>query len=175
VRRRAIFAAALFGLAAGAAARADTGECADCRYAGDLSVLFVAPRAIGPEWESLAESPADPQQDAELRSAGVLATHSLHYTHAVRGGSEVCSAEIWRFASPAQARAAEPEVQRDGWRVAAHGNLIVMLHGVSLRFGEKLRPGLVPACRRLGELLDENARAALRAAPAKSPGSARER
>ena len=154
-------------------ARADDEACADCRYAGDLSRLFVAPRALGPGWESVAEAPADPQQDADLRTAGVQATHTLHYTHAVHGGSEVCSAEIWRFASPAQARAAEPDLQRDGWRVAVHGNLIAMLHGVSLRLGETLQPGLVPACRRLGELLDENARAALRPAPAESPRSVR--
>jgi hypothetical protein len=172
VSRRAALAAALVGLAAGAA-RADVEPCADCRYAGDLSALFVAPRALGPGWETVAEAPADPQADADLRSAGVLATHSLHYTHAVHGGSEVCSAEIWRFASFAQARAAEPDVRRDGWRVAVHGNLMLMLHGVSLRLGERLRPGLLPACHRLGELLDESARAALRAA--ESPRSARER
>ena len=159
--RRSVCAAALLVLAA-AAARADTEACADCRYAGDLSALFVAPGAIAPGWESVAEAPVDPQADPDLRVAGVQASHSLHYTHAVHGGSEVCSAEIWRFASPAQARAAEPDLRRDGWRVAAHGNLVVMLHGVSLRLGERLRPGLLPACRRLGELLDENARAALR-------------
>jgi hypothetical protein len=171
VKRRAACAAALILLAAGAAR---AGDCAECRYAGDLSALFVAPRSLGPGWESLDEAAADPQADADLRRAGVLASQSLHYTHAVRGGSEVCSAEIWRFASPAQARAAAPDVQRDGWRVAVHGNLIVMLHGVSLRLGERLRPGLVPACHRLGGLLDESAEAALRA-PAESPGSARER
>ncbi|HXK25917.1 MAG TPA: hypothetical protein VMS55_24840 [Myxococcota bacterium] len=174
MRQRAACAAALLVLAAGSA-RADADDCADCRYAGDLSGLFVAPRALGPGWESLAEAPADPQQDPDLRSAGVLASHSLHYTHAIHGGSEVCSAEIWRFASPAQARAAEPGVQRNGWRVAVHGNLMVMLHGVSLHLGEALRPGLLPACRRLGDRIDENARAALRAETARSPASARER
>jgi hypothetical protein len=171
VRRRAAGAVALVALAAGMV-RADTDACADCRYAGELSALFVAPRALGPGWESVAEAPSDPRQDADLQSAGVLASHSLHYTHAVHGGSEVCSAEIWRFASPAQARAAKPDLQRDGWGVALHGNLIAMVHGVSLRLGDRLRPGLLPACRRLGELLDENARAALRA---ESPRSARER
>jgi hypothetical protein len=159
VKRGAACAAALFLLAAGAA-RAD--DCAECRYAGDLSALFVAPRALGPGWESLSEAAADPRTDAGLLDAGVLASHSLHYTHAVRGGSEVCSAEIWRFASPAQARAAESDVRREGWRVAVHGNLIVMLHGVSLRLGERLRPGLVPACHRLGALFDESVEAALR-------------
>ena len=182
MRWRAACAAALLALAgvparadADASARADTDACADCRYVGDPSALFVAARALGPGWETVAEAPADPQADADLRAAGVQAAHSLHYTHAAHGGSEVCSAEIWRFASPAQARAAEPDAQRDGWRVAVHGNLMAMIHGVSLRLGERLRPGLLPACRRLGERLDENADAALRAAPAQSPGSARER
>ena len=170
-------AARALGLAvwlAAAAAGADEAPCPDCRYAGPLEVLFVAPRALGPDWETLREAPTDPQGDPDLRDAGVRAVHALHYTRERPGGSEVCSVEMWGFASPAQARVARMQMENDDWRFDVRGNLLVMLRGVALLRGQKLRPGLLPACHRLADLTLERVDAAMRPAPA-LPGSERAR
>ena len=152
-------------LAAGVA-RGGERECSECFYTGELARLFVAPRALGPGWETVAEAPADPLADPDLRGAGVRTAHSLHYTRALRGGAEVCSVEIWGFDSPASARRARAGMERSGWRFAVHGNLVVMLRGATLRRGESVRPGLLPVCRRLGDLVDARAQEELRPAPA---------
>jgi hypothetical protein len=147
---------------AAAAAGAEEAPCADCRYAGPLEALFVAPRALGPGWETVRESPTDPQDDPDLRDAGVRAVHALHYARERQGGSEVCSVEIWGFASPAQARGARVQMEKEDWRFDVRGNLLVMLRGVALQRGQKLRPGLLPACHRLADLTLERVDAALR-------------
>lgn len=155
------------------AARGDQQSCAECRHAEPLEALFVEARALGPGWETLGEAPTDPQGDAELRDAGVRTVQTLHYTRERPGGSEVCSVEIWSFASPAQARSARAGMARDGmpgdaragWRLEVRGNLLVMLRGVALQRDQKLRPGLLPACHRLAELTLERAERALHGAP----------
>jgi hypothetical protein len=162
VKAARVLALGLAALLAAAAARGDD-ACADCRYTGALAELFVAARALGPGWETLREAPTDPQADADLRAAGVRAVHALHYTLERQGGSDVCSVELWGFASPVLARGARGGMERDGWRVATRGNLLVMVHGVTLRRGQGMRQGLLHACHRLADLTLERVGAALRA------------
>ena len=139
--------------------------CTECRYRGELEALFVPAHSLGADWEILAEAPEDPQADPEMRAAGVRATLVRHYTRGLRGDAEVCSVEIWAFGSPEAARRARAGMQRAGWRFGVHGDLLVMLHGVSLRRGERLRPGLLPACLRLADLMDAHVEERLRGAP----------
>ena len=143
------------------AAHGEEPSCAECRYVDRLEALMVEPRALGPGWETLAEAPTDPQRDPELRDAGVRAVYALHYTRERPGGSEVCSVEIWGFASPAQARSARAGMLREKWRLDVRGNLLVMLRGVALQRGQQLRPGMLPACHRLADLTLERAEATL--------------
>jgi hypothetical protein len=87
----------------------------------------------------------------------VRATHSLHYTRPRPGGSEVCSLEIWSFASPAAARRTRAQVGYPGWRITLRGNLLLMLHGVEFSNGSGFRPGLLPECHRLADLTEARA------------------
>jgi hypothetical protein len=153
-------AARALGLALWLVAVAARGE-----ETGSLEPLFVEARALGPGWETLGEAPTDPEKDPEMRAAGVRTVHALHYTRERPGGSEVCSVEIWGFASPAQARSALTGMARAGWRLDVRGNLLVMLRGVALQRDRKLRPGLLPACHRLADLTLERAETALHGAP----------
>ena len=140
------------------AARAGEDPCRDRRYSGDLAALFVAPRELGADWDSVRESPANPADDPELHAAGVRAAHSLHYTRPRQGGSEVCSLEIWSFATPEAARIARSGIGQPGWRYALRGNLLMMSRGVTFSRAEGLRPGLLPECHRLVDLTEAGAR-----------------
>lgn len=164
MRREAARAFALVALLAPLAARADEAPCAACTYRGDLEALFVPARSLGDGWETLGESPVDPQEDPDLREAGVRAARSLHYTHAIPGGAEVCSVEIWSFGSAEEARRARAGMERERWRFSLQGNLLVMLRGVTLQRDRGLRPGLLPACHRLADLTEARARSLLRPA-----------
>lgn len=131
--------------------------CRDCRYAGDLAALFVPARELGADWEHVRESPVDPAQDPDLDAAGVRSTHSLHYTRPRRGGAEVCSLEIWGFATAAAARRARTQVGFPGWRIALRGNLLMMLHGVEFSLEQGFHPGLLPECHHLADLTEARA------------------
>jgi hypothetical protein len=149
--------AGLLALAPGAPAADDA--CREARYAGDLAALFLAPGELGPDWDSVPESASDP--DPDLAAAGVVATRSLHYTRRREDGSEVCSLEIWRFASPAAARRTRAQIERDGWRIDPLANLLLLARGVRLSRGDGFRPGLLPECHRLAELTQAGVRARL--------------
>jgi hypothetical protein len=129
-------------------------DCRDRRYAGDLAALFVAPQELGVGWDSLRETPSDPADDPDLRAAGVLAMRSLHYTREREGGSEVCSLEIWLFATAGAARRVRDGIERPGWRYALRGNLLMMSRGVSLDRARGFRPGLLQECHRLVDLTE---------------------
>ena len=105
----------------------------------------------------MRETPSDPADDPDLRAAGVRATHSLHYTRAHQGGSEVCSMEIWSFATAAAARRARAEIEQPGWRIALRGNLLMMSRGVTFSRADGFRPGLLPECHRLADLTEARA------------------
>src|SRR5262245_43820839 len=134
------------------AAKAAEPGCRDSVYSGDLAPLFVAPQALGPDWDTVRESPSDPADDPELRAAGVRATRSLHYTRPRPDGSEACSLEIWSFASAAAARRAQSEVGTPAWRIDAVGSLLLTTRGTKLSRDHGFRPGLLPECERLADL-----------------------
>jgi len=147
----------LAGLLATSVARAGDDPCRDSRYAGDLAALFVPPRELGVDWDSVRETPSDPPDDPELRAAGVRATHSLHYTRPRPGGSEVCSLEIWGFATAEAARRAQAGIEQPAWRFALRGNLLMMSRGVTFSRADGFRPGLLPECHRLADLAEARA------------------
>jgi hypothetical protein len=130
--------------------------CRERRYAGDLAALFPAPSSLGAEWDSVPESASDP--DPDLAAAGVTATRSLHYTRRREGGSEVCSLEIWRFASPEATRRTRGQIERDGWRIDPLANLLLMTRGVRLSRGDGFRPGLLAECHQLADLAEAGVR-----------------
>jgi hypothetical protein len=150
-------------------------RCRGSVYTGDLTALFVAPRELGSDWDSVRESPSNPADDPELDAAGVSATRSLHYTRARPGGSEVCSLEIWSFTTGAAARRARVEIARPGWRLDSHGNLLLMTRGVSFSHADGFHPGLLPECHRLADLSQARASelALCRDAPAAEPAARR--
>jgi hypothetical protein len=155
---RGLAAALLLASLLAPAARGAEDACRHALYLGDLAALFVAPSELGAGWESVRESASDPADDPELRGAGVVALKSLHYTRPQPGGSDVCSLEIWSFASGAAARQAQASFERPAWRFDLRGNLLLMSRGVTLRRGEGFRPGLGPACHRLADLAEAVAR-----------------
>ena len=140
--------------------------CRERRYGGDLAALFVAPSELGPGWDSVRETASDP--DPDMAEAGVLATRSLHYTRRREGGSQVCSLEIWAFASPAAARRARAQIERDGWRIDPLANLLLMARGVTLSRGDGFRPGLLAECHRLADLTEAGVRQRLGCSDPKS-------
>jgi hypothetical protein len=141
-------------LAQASVALAADDACRDRRYDADLAALFVAPRELGVAWDSVRETPSNPADDPDFRAAGVLATRSLHYTRERAGGSEVCSLEIWRFATAEAARRARAGIEQPGWRYAPRGNLLMMVRGVSFDRAHGFRPGLLPECHRLADLTE---------------------
>jgi hypothetical protein len=145
-------------LALTSVARAAEDPCRNRSYAGDLAALFVAPRELGIGWDALRETPSNPADDPDLRAAGVLAIRALHYTRERPGGSEVCSLEIWRFATGDAARRAQAGISQPGWRYVQRGNLLMMARGVSLDRAHGFRPGLLPECHHLVDLTEELAR-----------------
>ncbi len=151
----ALLLAGLLALTSEALAGDD--PCRDRLYTDDLAALFVAPRELGSDWESVREAPSDPADDPELRAAGVSAAHSLHYTRARQGGSEVCSLEIWAFATGAAARSAQATMNEPLWRIALRGNLLITLRGVTLSRAKGFQPGLLPECHRLADLTEAGA------------------
>ena len=156
-------------VASASAALAAEDACRDAVYAGELAALFVAPRELGSEWDSVRESPSAPADDPDLNAAGVRAVQSLHYTRARPGGSEVCSLEIWSFATGAALRRAKPEIERDGWRIDSRGNLLLMTRGVTMSRADGFHPGLLPECQRLADLAEASARERLGCSPATGP------
>ena len=139
-------------LALTSVARAGEDPCRDSRYAGDLIALFVPPQELGLDWDSVRETPSDPADDPDLHASGVLATHSLHYTRAHQGRSEVCSLEIWGFTTAVAARRAQAEIEQPAWRLDLRGNLLMMSRGVTFSRAEGFHPGLLPECHRLADL-----------------------
>jgi hypothetical protein len=140
------------------AAPAADPSCAGARYTGDLTDLFVAPRELGADWDSVRETPSDPADEPDLAAAGVLATRTLHYTRKRAGGSEVCSLEIWGFASAEAARRGQAGMEPPGWRLARHANLLLMTRGVGFSREDGFHPGLLPECHRLADLAEARAR-----------------
>lgn len=141
-RRALCFGAALLGLALTAAADDDR---------VGMDSWFLSDAAAGAGWEGVRERSPDPTLDADMRGWGVRAQGARHYTRKGAEGVEVCSVEIWAFASEAQARNAAETLEHPGWRFDHRGHLLIMLRGLRWAADGTSRNGLYPACTALGE------------------------
>lgn len=91
-------------------------------------------------WDVLNEAPVDPSSDPDLVEWGVRALHARHYSRDWRGVIQVCSVEIWEFASESQAVAAAGGFSFPDWQIDRVGQALVMVHGL-------LRPRDAPPLR----------------------------
>lgn len=130
------------------------------RLAVLLALVLAAPAAadvlLGAHelrgWDVLAEAPVGPHMDPDLAEWGVAEKRVRHYTRMRGGAVEVCSVEVWRFDSVAQATAAAQGFAFPDWRIDRVGAVLVMLHGRS-----GVRRGVFPACQRLGARVRDRA------------------
>jgi hypothetical protein len=108
-------------------------------------------RGVGDGWEVLDEAPGDPASDSDLVRWGVRAQRTRHYTRYRGARVEVCSVEIWEFASDLHARTARAGFAYPGWEFAREGSLLLMLRGRRWTLGQRSHSGVFPACRRIGK------------------------
>lgn len=123
----------------------------------DLQQAFLSARELGHGWDVLREAPGDPSRDPDLVGWGVREQQTWHYTRDLLGVLQVCSVEIWRFASLEQARAAEAGFHYPGWKISRTGTLLVMLHGLRRPFGEVETRGVFEECDAIGSRILERA------------------
>lgn len=127
---------------------------------------FLLPGELRGGWEVLREAPSDPASDPDLVAWGVRDQRVRHYTRDHRRRVEVCSVEIWDFASEPQAAAAESGFEYPGWQIRRAGERLVMVRGLVLTPEGAARRGVFPECGSLGGRILDRVR---RAAPAGSP------
>ncbi len=123
--------------------------------AASAQVDRIFPPAPSRAWEVLTEAPELPE-DAE-RALGLIASVARHYTRARGPVSEVCTVELWSFATPAQAERARAEVAQPYWWGRAAGVQLVLAHGVRLERRRGSRAELSADCT--GLALEAHARA----------------
>jgi hypothetical protein len=121
--------------------------------------IWLRAAEIGAGWEVVREAPIDPAGDPDLVAWGVRAQDARHYTRDMAGTVQVCSVELWSFASVAQARAAHEGFAHPGWRIERVEDRLLMLRGLTLAPGSPPRRGVFADCRGIGD------RIRLRAAP----------
>jgi hypothetical protein len=121
----------------------------------------VFPPAPSRAWETLIEAPELP--DDEERALGLIATVARHYTRARGPVSEVCTVELWSFASPEQAERARAELAQPSWWGRTAGTELVLAHGVRLVRERGSRNELSADCTALAEAAHARAVATLRA------------
>ncbi len=126
--------------------------------AADLS-RYLPPTPRG--WEPTDEAVAI-ERDPAFLAQGMLASVARHYGRARGPVTEVCSVELWSFASAEQAAAAEAGLDRPRSWTGVSGTLVVIARGVRLEREVGSRRGLVPGCRELARSVDGNARRAPR-------------
>lgn len=132
--------------------------CAAAVAAGaDLERAFLAARELGHGWDVVREAPGDPSRDPDLVGWGVREQQVRHYTRDRLGVLQVCSVEIWRFASLEQARAAHAGFHYPGWKISRTGTLLVMLHGLSRPWGQVETRGVFAECGAIGSRILERA------------------
>jgi hypothetical protein len=117
---------------------------------------WVAPADLGRGWEIVREAPGAPESDPDLVAWGVRSQHARHYTRHRDGTVEVCSVEIWGFASVAQARAAQAGFAYPGWQFDREGALLLMSRGLRMAPGQPPRRGVFAACARIGARVRAN-------------------
>jgi hypothetical protein len=126
--------------------------------ADEISIerAWLSAGALGGGWEVVREAPGTPDRDPDLAGWGVLSQGARHYTRHRGGEVEVCSVEIWGFASVAQARAALGGFAYPGWRFEREGALLLMSRGIRMAPGRSPRRGVFPDCARIGDRIRAN-------------------
>ncbi|MBW2541372.1 MAG: DUF4124 domain-containing protein [Deltaproteobacteria bacterium] len=117
-----------------------------------LEWALLDERNIYPGWEIVNETPEDASQDVDLVEWGVVAKRARHYTRKSDGASQVCSVELWAFESEARARLAGQNFAFPDWRIDRQGDMLVMLHAVTLR-GELAERTIFSDCEKLGNIV----------------------
>jgi hypothetical protein len=140
-------------VAAAAAALLAASAAADSEHA------LLSQREVGAGFEVVLEAPVDPTADPDLREWGVREKHVRHYTRDLRGAVEVCSVEVWAFASVAQASAAEAGFAYPDWQISRAGSRLVMAHGLVRPRTGRPRRGMFAACDAIAERIRERAAA----------------
>ena len=112
--------------------------------------FWLHPGELGGGWESIAEAPSPVATDPDLQRWGVRARETRHYTRYRDRHIEVCSVEIWSFASESKARAALDGFSYPDWEIERVDSLLLMLHGRSWTRGETPRREMFAACREIG-------------------------
>lgn len=115
-----------------------------------LDALLPGPVQVGPDWEITREALVT-QVDRDQQGWGVIETLARHYGRVRSGVTEVCTIELWRMASDAQAEAAARGMRYPGWSFAARGTLLVTLRGTRWQRGQAFQKGLFPDCLELGD------------------------
>lgn len=126
-----------------------------------LDAILLSSGEVAGEWEVVEERSGDPRQDPDLVAWGVRDVRARHYTRGDLDGNQVCSVELWRFATEEQARRAHRELARDGWRFDRRGTIVSMLRGRTWSRAEGSRWHVFPACRSLGDRILRRAEATL--------------
>jgi len=122
-----------------------------------VSDLFVPPEELADGWESISEAPIAGTDDPDLQRWGVRERETRHYTRHRKREIEVCSVEIWFFASDAQAREALAGFAYPDWVIEREGALLVMLHGRRFDRDETPHRVVSAACREIGRLVRRRA------------------
>jgi hypothetical protein len=112
--------------------------------------FWLSPGELGDGWESIAEATRPVSDDPDLQRWGVRARETRHYTRYRDRHIEVCSVEIWSFASEAQASAAHEGFSYPNWVIEREGARLLMLHGRSWTRGKTPRREMFAACREIG-------------------------
>ncbi len=129
-----------------------------------LEPLFLETAELPPGWEIVTESGADVRGDPILLRAGVRERIARHYTRARGPRSEVCSVELWSFASRESAVRGLRMLPEDAAELRQVGPLVISLRGVTLVRMRGSHHDVFPDCVALGDEIEARALRALGAA-----------
>jgi hypothetical protein len=118
-----------------------------------LDSVWLHPDELGGGWDSVAEAPGPVANDPDLQRWGVRARATRHYTRHRDRHVEVCSVEIWVFASEPRARAAHEGFAYPDWVIEREGSLLFMLRSRSFNRGGSSSNDVFAACREIGRRL----------------------
>jgi hypothetical protein len=107
--------------------------------------------AVGVEWDIVEEAVVDAAGDPDLVEWGVRAQRTRHYTRRSSAGEQVCSIELWVFASAGQAGLAHASFAYPDWQILREGPLLVMTRSLTRAPGVPPRRALFADCEALGE------------------------
>ncbi len=116
----------------------------------------------GSEWSVVEETPVDTAGDPDLVEWGVRAQRTRHYTRRSPSGEQVCSIELWSFASVAQADVAHVHLAYPDWQILREGPLLVMIRSLTRAPGVPPRRTLFADCAAMGEKVRARAAGMLR-------------